>query len=47
MAVKTCPRCELRFELLAEVADHLARDHGVEVQTPAGADLFGSSRKRG
>ena len=25
--VHTCPRCELRFELSAEVADHLVNDH--------------------
>ena len=28
--VHTCPRCELRFELAAEVADHLVRDHRFE-----------------
>jgi hypothetical protein len=27
MAVHFCPRCELRFELAAEVADHLVTDH--------------------
>lgn len=25
--VHTCPRCELRFELAAEVTDHLVNDH--------------------
>lgn len=46
MAVKTCPKCELRFELSAEVADHLSKDHGVSVQLPAGADLLGASRRK-
>lgn len=30
MAVHTCPRCDLRFELDVEVVDHLAEDHGVD-----------------
>jgi uncharacterized C2H2 Zn-finger protein len=30
--VHTCPRCELRFESETELADHLERDHGVEVE---------------
>lgn len=42
----SCPKCELKFELIAEVADHLSTDHGLDVQTPAGADLYGDSRKR-
>ena len=31
--VHTCPRCELRFELAAEVADHLVRDHRFEPES--------------
>ena len=42
----SCTKCELKFELIAEVADHLSTDHGLDVQTPAGADLYGDSRKR-
>lgn len=42
MAVRSCPKCDLRFELLAEVADHLNRDHGIEVSLPSGADVLGS-----
>lgn len=42
---RACPKCELKFELIAEVADHLSRDHGVDVATPAGADLLGKSRQ--
>lgn len=30
MAVHTCPRCDLRFELDFELAEHLANDHGVD-----------------
>ena len=30
MAVHTCPRCELRFELDAEVRDHLVTDHRLD-----------------
>lgn len=30
MAVHTCPRCELRFELDAEVRDHLVVDHRLD-----------------
>jgi len=41
---RSYPKCELKFELIAEVADHLSRDHGIDVQTPARADLLGSSR---
>jgi hypothetical protein len=30
MALHTCPRCELRFELEAEVRDHLIADHHLD-----------------
>jgi hypothetical protein len=30
MAVHTCPRCELRFELDAEVREHLVLDHRLD-----------------
>ena len=46
MAAKACPKCELKFSLSAEVADHLERDHDTKVQLPAGADLLGRSRKK-
>lgn len=46
LMARACPKCELKFELIAELADHLNTDHGVDVTTPAGADLLGSSRKR-
>ena len=29
--VHTCPRCELRFETEAELSDHLAVDHDVDL----------------
>jgi nucleotide-binding universal stress UspA family protein len=33
--VHTCPRCGLRFLTVAEMADHLRSDHGVELQPSA------------
>jgi hypothetical protein len=42
---RSYPKCEVKFDLIAEVADHLSRDHGIDVQTLIGADLLGRSRQ--
>lgn len=46
MDIKQCPKCDLRFDLSAEVADHLERDHGLKVDLPPGSDLLGRHRKK-
>ncbi len=45
-AAKQCLICELRFDLSAELVDHLEHGHGVVIDLPADADRYGASRTK-